>query len=171
MIEIHSVHKNVFPKTTVIISEQTDRICHEQWWAVFYWTSYQTVLEKLFQDLLFIVDTFYGDIFYRGLIFGAPWDNSQQYMRRRNRASKTKSFHLTLFSLPIKNLDQPKKFLTRKYTLLEGDCVIFRGSRAMAGIAGVVPLCYRTFVVISRAVYISTSSAKLVMLLQTFHLH
>ena len=92
-------------------------------------------------------------------------------MRRRNRASKTKSFHLTLFSLPIKNLDQPKKFLTRKYTLHEGGCVIFRGSRAMAGIAGVVPLCYRTFVVIARAVYISTSSAKLVMLLQTFHLH
>ena len=125
----------------------------------------------MFQGLLFIVDTFYGDIFYRGLIFGAPWDNSQQYMKLRNRDLKTKSFHLTLFSLPIKNLDQPKKFLTRKYTLHEGGCVIFRGSRAMAGIAGVVPLCYRTFVVITRAVYISTSSAKLVMLLQTFHLH
>ena len=125
----------------------------------------------MFQGLLFIVDTFYGDIFYRGLIFGAPWDNSQQYMKLRNRDLKTKSFHLTLFSLPIKNLDQPKKFLTRKYTLHEGDCVIFRGSRAMAGIAGVVPLCYRTFVVIAPAVYISTSSAKLVMLLQTFHLH
>ena len=92
-------------------------------------------------------------------------------MRRRNRASKTKSFHLTLFSLPIKNLDQPKKFLTRKYLLLEGDCVLFRGLRAMADIAGVVPLCYHTFVVISRAVYISTSSAKFIMLLQTFHLH
>ena len=103
--------------------------------------------------------------------FGASWDNSQQYMRRRNRASKTKSFHLTLFSLPIKNLDQPKKFLTRKYTSLEGDCVIFCGSRAIVDIADVVPLCYRTFVVISRAVYISASSAKLVMLLQTFHLH
>ena len=125
----------------------------------------------MFQGLLFIVDTFYGDIFYRGLIFGAPWDNSQQYMRRRNRGSKAKSFLLTLFSLPIKNLDQANRFLTHKYTLLEGDCVAFRGSRAMAGIAGVVPLCYRTFVVISRAVYISTSSAKLVMLLQTFHLH
>ena len=82
-----------------------------------------------------------------------------------------KSFRLTLFSLPIKNLDQPKKFLTRKYTLLEGDCVIFRGSRAMAGIASVAPLCYRALVVISRAVYISTLSAKLVMLLETFHLH
>ena len=95
----------------------------------------------------------------------------QSAMRRKNRASKTKSFHLTLFSLPIQNLDQPKKFLTRKYTLHEGGCVIFRGSRAMAGIAGVVPLCYRTFVIITRAVYISTSSAKLVMLLQTFHFH
>ena len=55
--------------------------------------------------------------------------------------------------------------------LLEGDYVIFFGSHAMAGIAGVVPLCYRTLVVISQAVYISTSSAKLVMLLQTFDLH
>ena len=103
--------------------------------------------------------------------FGASWDNSQQYMRRRNRASKTKSFPLTLFSLPINNLDQPKRFLTRKYTSLEGGCVIICESRAIVGIADVVPLCYRTFVVISRAVYISTSSAKLVMLLQTFHLH
>ena len=89
-------------------------------------------------------------------------------MKLRNRDLKTKSFNLTLFSLPIKNLDQPKKFLTRKYLLLEGDCVLFRGLRAMAG---VVPLCYHTFVVISRAAYISTSSAKLIMLLQTFHLH
>ena len=92
-------------------------------------------------------------------------------MRRRNRGSKAKSFLLTLFSLPIKSLDQANRFLTHKYTLLEGDCVAFRGSRAMAGIAGVVPLCYRIFVVISGAVDISNSSAKLIMLLQTFHLY
>ena len=57
------------------------------------------------------------------------------------------------------------------YMLLEGDCVIFCGSRAMAGVAGVVPLCYHAFVVVSQTVYISTSSTKLVMLLQFFHLH
>ena len=55
--------------------------------------------------------------------------------------------------------------------LLEEDCAIFCGSCAMAGIVGVVALCYRAFVVIWPAVYISTLSTKLVMLLQTFHLH
>ena len=48
-------------------------------------------------------------------------------------------------------MDQTNKFLTRKKgTLLKEECDMFRGSRAVAGIAGLVPLCYCAFVVISR---------------------
>ena len=35
--------------------------------------------------------------------------------------------------------------------LLKEECDIFRGSRSIAGIAGIVLLCYCAFVVISRA--------------------
>ena len=54
-------------------------------------------------------------------------------------------------------MDQTNKFLTRKKsTLLKEECDIFRGSRAIAGIAGLVPLCYRAFVVISRTLNFSS---------------
>ena len=58
----------------------------------------------------------------------------------------------TLFFLPIKKKDQTNKFLTRKKgVLLKGKCNIFCGLRAIAGIVGLMPLRYSTFVVISRA--------------------
>ena len=53
-------------------------------------------------------------------------------------------------------MDQTNQFLIRrKGTLFKEECDIFRGSRAVAGIAGLVPLCYRAFVVISRALNFS----------------
>ena len=58
----------------------------------------------------------------------------------------------TLFFLPIKKMDQTNKFLTRKKgTLLKKKCDIFRGLCAITGIAGLVPLCYCAFMVISSA--------------------
>ena len=54
------------------------------------------------------------------------------------------------FLLPVKNMDQTEKFLTRKKcALLKEECDIFRGSCAIAGLAGLVPFCYCAFVVIS----------------------
>ena len=54
------------------------------------------------------------------------------------------------FLLPIKNMDQTEKFQTRKKcALLKEECDIFRGSCAIAGLAGLVPFCYCAFVVIS----------------------
>ena len=91
------------------------------------------------------------------------WD--EEIGLRRRRASIW-LFFLSLLKIWINQ----KSFWLVNICYLQ-ETVIFRGSRAMAGIAGVVLLCYRTFVVISRTVYISTSSLKLVMLLQTFHLH
>ena len=82
------------------------------------------------------MDTFHGDIFSENLLY----------------------LHLSLvFFLLIKNLDQANKFLARKKsTLLKEECDIFRGSLAIAGIAGLVLLCYRAFVVISRALNFSS---------------
>ena len=57
----------------------------------------------------------------------------------------------SLFFLPIKNMDQTNKFLTRKNGTLFKECDIFRGSRVIAGIAGLVPFYYCAFLIISQA--------------------
>ena len=64
----------------------------------------------------------------------------QQPIDEMKKYSKTRSLHLTLFFLFLfKNLDQTNKSFSRKIDkLLKEECAIFRGSRAMAGIAGPV---------------------------------
>ena len=58
----------------------------------------------------------------------------------------------TLFFLPVKKKDETNKFLTRKKgVLLKEKYDIFCGLRAIAGIAGLMPLRYCAFVVISLA--------------------
>ena len=62
----------------------------------------------------------------------------------------------SVFFLPIKNVDQTKKFLTcKKSMLLKEECDVFHGTCAIAGIASLVPLCYHAFVVISQAINFS----------------
>ena len=100
----------------------------------------------MFQSLLYIVDTFYGRIFYRNSLVGLSGSTAS------NRWEEEILEERHSFFPSYKKKDQTNKFLTRKKgVLLKEKYDIFCGLRAIAGIAGLMPLRYCAFVVISLA--------------------
>ena len=84
-------------------------------------------------------------------LFGLSASTANNRWEEEISEEKERTFDY-LFFLFVKNMNQTNNFLTRKKgTLLKEEFDIIRGPHAIAGIAGLVPLCNRGFVVISWA--------------------
>ena len=80
-------------------------------------------------------------------LFWGLLESTASNRRDKDILEEEKFLFDSVFSLPINNLDQIFKFLTlKKDTLFKEECAIFRGSRAIAGLVGLMILCYHALV-------------------------